>query len=154
MAEPTERGDLTVAIDDALRGVVMALKRGHPHGPADLDLTLAHLHCLRTVNELGEPSMSELSAALGLSPSTVTGLVDTLTDGGQLVRRHDPLDRRVVRVRLSAAGRRRRERHTKLIQQRLSDLLSDLSVDELQRVAAALDLLLAAVQRRAGEAAT
>jgi DNA-binding MarR family transcriptional regulator len=82
MAQDAEWGELAVAIDGALRRVGMALRRGHRHSPVELDLTLGQLHCLGAISCLGKPSMSDLSSALDLRPSTVTGLVDALIERG------------------------------------------------------------------------
>jgi DNA-binding MarR family transcriptional regulator len=153
MPHTDERQALTATIDRALRVVMVALKRGHRHRPADLDLTLGQVNCLRTVGALGEPTMSELSAALGLSPSTVTGLVDTLIQRGQLQRRDDAADRRVVRVRLSAEGVGRQRRHEAYAQKRVADLLHGIDTAGLRQVADALALLVEAVQRPSGEEA-
>ena len=148
-----ERTALTTAIDDSLRTVARALKGGLRHSPADLGLTLGQLNCLRTIAALGEPSMSELSASTGLRPSTVTGLVDALIERGQVERRDDATDRRVVRVRLSPEGTRQQRRHMTRMQARLAELLSDLDTADLRQVSGALSLLQGAVQRRAGEEA-
>ena len=147
MAQDAEWGELAVAIDDALRTVGMALRRGHRHSPAELDLTLGQLHCLGAVGCLGEPSMSDLSSALGLRPSTVTGLVDALIERGQVERRDDAEDRRLVRVRLTAEGVQRHEHHGAQVQQRLTELLGAMPTPDLRQVRDALDLLVAAVRR-------
>jgi DNA-binding MarR family transcriptional regulator len=153
MPPTDERAELAAGINEALRSLWMALRRGHRNAPADLDLTLGQLNCLRTVGDLGEPSMSELSSALGLSPSTATGLVDALIQRGQMERRDDPADRRVVRVCLSAEGVRRQRHHEARIQQRLAELLCDMDTAHLRQVSEALGLLAAAVQHPSGEEA-
>jgi DNA-binding MarR family transcriptional regulator len=153
MPHTDERQALTATIDRALRAVMVALKRGHRHRPTDLDLTLGQVNCLRTVAILGEPTMSELSAALGLSPSTTTGLVDTLIQRGQLQRHDDLADRRLVRVGLSAEGARRQRRHEAVAHKRLAELLQGMDTARLRQAAEALALLADAVQRPSGEEA-
>ena len=52
----------------------------------------------------GEMHMSELVARLGVSLSTVSGLVDRVVDHGLATRREDPVDRRQVVVSLTEQG--------------------------------------------------
>ena len=54
----------------------------------------------------GELHMSELVARLGVSLSTVSGLVDRVVDHGLATRREDPVDRRQVVVGLTDRGHR------------------------------------------------
>ena len=59
---------------------------------------------LHLVARAAEIHMSDLVHALGVSLSTVSGLVDRLVDQGLATRRDDPADRRQVVVALTAAG--------------------------------------------------
>ena len=52
----------------------------------------------------GELHMSDLVQRLGVSLSTVSGLVDRVVDHGLATRREDPADRRQVVVGLTPAG--------------------------------------------------
>jgi DNA-binding MarR family transcriptional regulator len=50
--------------------------------------------------------LGELAAAEQVQPPTVTRLVTSLESAGLVAREIDPVDRRVVRVRITAEGRR------------------------------------------------
>ena len=52
------------------------------------------------------PSIRELSEQLGLSHSTVSGIVDRLEDANVMARSSDPDDRRLRRVGLTSAALR------------------------------------------------
>ncbi len=52
-------------------------------------------------------SHRELAAHLGLTPATLTPVVDTLEAAGELTRERDPADRRVVRLSITPRGRTR-----------------------------------------------
>jgi DNA-binding MarR family transcriptional regulator len=69
------------------------------------DLTLAGLSALSAVAAAGRLSLGELAEAERLSAPTVTRLVDRLEQAGLMRRLADELDRRVVRVELTEAGR-------------------------------------------------
>jgi DNA-binding MarR family transcriptional regulator len=51
------------------------------------------------------PSHRELAARLGLSPATLTPVLDVLEAGGRIRRERDPHDRRVVHLRRTPLGR-------------------------------------------------
>jgi DNA-binding MarR family transcriptional regulator len=53
------------------------------------------------------PSHRELAGRLGLSPATLTPVLDALETTGAVRRERDRTDRRVVRVHRTAAGRAR-----------------------------------------------
>jgi DNA-binding MarR family transcriptional regulator len=53
------------------------------------------------------PSHRDLAARLGVSPATLTPVLDALESTGQVRRERDPGDRRVVRLRRTAHGRER-----------------------------------------------
>lgn len=70
------------------------------------EMTPSMLSALGSIDGLGVPTLGELAAAERVQPPTVTKLVARLEEQGLVVREPDPADRRIVRVRLSAAGRR------------------------------------------------
>ena len=53
----------------------------------------------------GAPSHRELAGRLGLSPATLTPVLDALETAGEIRRERDRTDRRVVRLHRTAAGR-------------------------------------------------
>lgn len=145
-----EREKTMVEIDDLLRGIFGSYVKRH-HQSADLDMTLGQLECLRAINQLGAPSMSELSRQLHLQPSTLTGLVDGLVQRGRVVRREDPSDRRVVRVELTDHGRKEGQRSHEQVKKRLMELLGELGDGDLEALHRGLGLVYAAAQRRMQE---
>lgn len=67
-------------------------------------LTPARAHLLWVLHEQGSVPQRVLADALGVTPRTVTGLVDGLEQSGHVVRRTHPGDRRVALVTLTATG--------------------------------------------------
>lgn len=70
----------------------------------ELDLTAPLAMALRQLQE-GPRSQRELASSLGYDPSNITGLADKLEARGLVERHVDPVDRRVKKLVLSAAGR-------------------------------------------------
>jgi DNA-binding MarR family transcriptional regulator len=62
------------------------------------------------VSRLASPTLGELAAAEQVQPPTVTRLVASLERAGLVAREIDGVDRRVVRVRITAEGRRSLQR--------------------------------------------
>ncbi|MCE5219529.1 MarR family transcriptional regulator [bacterium] len=145
-----EREKTMVEIDDLLRGIFGSYLKMQ-HQASDLDMTLGQMECLRAINQLGAPSMSELSRHLHLQPSTLTGLVDGLVQRGRVVRREDPSDRRVVRVELTEHGRVVGRHHHEQVKKRLLELLGELEGPDLEALHRGLGLLYEAAQRRMRE---
>jgi len=75
-------------------------------------------------------TMSELSAELNVPTSTATRIVEWLVRGDMVERVNDPNDRRVVRVGMSASGRKLYETGMNYNKGRVSTLLKDFTNDE------------------------
>ena len=73
-------------------------------------LSPAQASALGTVNRLGNPTLGELAASELVQPPTVTRLVTSLETAGLVARETDSADRRVVRVKITAEGRRALQR--------------------------------------------
>ncbi len=61
---------------------------------------------IRVVGKLPDLTAREIADTLGLHPSTLTGILSRLERQDMLARTPDPVDRRRVRFRLTAAGKR------------------------------------------------
>ena len=68
-------------------------------------LSLSQFTVLQIVDEQGDATVGELAAAAGVAAPTVTRMMDGLVRDGIVERQRDDGDRRVVRVRLTPAGR-------------------------------------------------
>jgi DNA-binding MarR family transcriptional regulator len=91
--------------------------------------------------------MSAIVARLGVSLSTVSGLVDRLVDHGLATRHDDPLDRRQVVVGLTPAGTRFIDHFRELNARQMRELLAVLDDGELSLVRDALAALDRAASR-------
>jgi DNA-binding MarR family transcriptional regulator len=113
----------------------------------DVGITMAQAKVLHIVVASGEIHMSELVHALGVSLSTVSGLVEKLVDQGYVARRDDPADRRQVVVSPTAAGTALLERFRDLSSAQTRELLERLKPGDLE----ALDRGVKALHRAAIE---
>ncbi len=67
-------------------------------------LTPPQYFILSLLNERDGHSFKEVAHALGCTPATVTGIVDTMEKKGLVVRRPNPPDRRSLQIKITAKG--------------------------------------------------
>ena len=87
------------------------------------------------------PTMAELGRLLGLDKSSTTGVVDRTEARGVVRRVPDAGDGRVVRVELTAEGRRLVEASAVAVTAQIDALVSDLDSDQRETLAAMLSAL-------------
>ena len=93
--------------------------------------------------------VSELAQRLSLRQSTVSNLVERLVQIKLIARKRNDPDRRVVRLYLTRAGNRAVTSSPRLARGRLPDALERLSISDLRRLRAQLDILLRKMALRA-----
>lgn len=122
------------------------------HAPEFLEIaiTMPQAKLLYLLGAGGELHMSALVQRLGVSLSTISGLVDKVVDQGLATRREDPADRRQVMVGLTPAGHDFIDRFRELSARQMRELLDLLGDDDLASVRDALAALAAAATRLAG----
>jgi DNA-binding MarR family transcriptional regulator len=140
------------AIDEVIAGyeqLMQRLSEGHAPDFLEIDITMPQAKVLYLLGAVGDLHMSELVARLGVSLSTVSGLVDRIVDHGLASRRDDPADRRQVVVGLTPSGRdfinRFRELNARQMRA-LASVLDDGEVELVRQAMAALGRAAARVQ--------
>jgi DNA-binding MarR family transcriptional regulator len=89
---------------DRLLEVAVLVDADMTRSLADRGLTPARTHLLWELGRRGPSTQRVLAEALDVSPRNVTGLVDALEEGGFVVRRPHPEDRRATLVTLTDKG--------------------------------------------------
>lgn len=134
VASAAELAELSGRLRRALRAGV---RRQWPYD----QLSTAQLDLLRLLVELGPMSVNDAAAHLGVAGNTVSGLVRQLTDDGLVLRKPDPVDRRVGRLQASALARRRLGRWRGFRDSLLADGLAQLTAADQAALAAAVEPL-------------
>ncbi len=100
---------------------------------------------LGSVDVLQNPTLGDLAVAEQIQPPSVTVIVRGLESAGLITRRVDADDRRNVRVRTTALGRKEmaqiRRRKTEFLERRLA-VLSEVDQHTAEIVASFLETLL------------
>jgi DNA-binding MarR family transcriptional regulator len=150
-ASAPDKGSRAISLTphaDAIEEVVAAFdalmhRLADNHAPEFLEIaiTMPQAKLLYLIGAAGELHMSEIVARLGVSLSTVSGLVDRLVDHGLATRREDAADRRQVVVRLTPEGATFIDRFRELNARQMRELLARLDATELDQVRAAFAAL-------------
>lgn len=123
-----------------LRLAVMRLaRRLRQHGGEQA--TPSQTSALVSLERTGSLTIGDLAAAERVQPPTMTRIVAALEEGGLVIREEDLDDRRLVRVRITAEGRRLLERSRSRKTAYLAQRLRDLSQDDRATLARAAEIL-------------
>jgi len=94
------------------------------------DITPQQMMTILTISEIGVCKVSTISKRMGISPPTVTGLVDRLVRNSYVERIRDLEDRRIVFVKLTKKGNSFVGKFKKAIQSRWKQILIYLSEED------------------------
>ncbi len=137
-------------LDEVISGYEALMQRlADSHAPEFLEIavTMPQAKLLYLLGAAGELHMSDLVQRLGVSLSTVSGLVDRIVDQGYAYRREDAVDRRQVVVGLTPAGGEFLDRFRELNARQMRELLELLADDDLDIVRRSLVALTTAAAR-------
>jgi DNA-binding MarR family transcriptional regulator len=103
-----------------------------------IGLTPALFAVLNVLGSREGAIQQELSADMGIDPSTMVSLIDELEKQGLAARRRHPKDRRAWEISISSPGRKTLEHARRLALQVEDDVLSGLTANERRRLTALL----------------
>ncbi|MCU0506550.1 MAG: MarR family transcriptional regulator [Chloroflexi bacterium] len=138
---PGDRDARLARIQAAHERLMTLLAATHTAEFLEVGMTMSQAKVLYLVASAGEIHMAELPARLGVSLSTVSGLVDRLVDHDLVDRREDPADRRQVIVRPTAGGLAAMDRFHDLNARQLRELLDRVDPADLPQVERAYAVL-------------
>ena len=101
----TTSEELIDAIVADFRSSIGAMKCAMSERLVRLGISMAQLNIMYTLHRDGEMTMSRLADVLNVSLSNASGLADRMEERGFIERTRVPEDRRIVLVRITAAGR-------------------------------------------------
>lgn len=113
---------------------------------SDLELTMPQFRAICLLGQ-GSERMGNIAGNLSTSMSSATSMIDRLVDKGLVERAPDASDRRVVTCQLTTKGREEMDRFMRVNQLRLTRMAGRLTVEELQTVVNAMEILCSAAQR-------
>jgi DNA-binding MarR family transcriptional regulator len=113
------------------------------HAPEfiEVGMTMSQAKVLYLVHVAGELRMSELSARLGVTLSTTSGLVERLVESGFLARHDDPADRRQVVLAITDNGIAQLDRLRELNAYHLGAMLARVRDEDLLVIERAIQVM-------------
>lgn len=96
----------------------------------------------------GEMRISDLSEKIGLSNSTVSGIVDRLEKQGLVKRVRSNEDRRVVYVNVTEEFRKNTKAHFKNIEDKFESMMNKATSEELDMILVGLETLKKVFERQ------
>ena len=144
------RADLAVSVVGHLFRLAPRLMELQDLGAREYGLGFARGRVLWALAGSGPVLMRALSQAIGISPRTVTGLVDALEADGWVTRSPHPADRRATIISLTPAAETALARLREQYEGLAHDLLGDLPEDDLARCRA----VIATLEERLDDAAS
>jgi DNA-binding MarR family transcriptional regulator len=107
----------------------------------DLDLTASEINALGNLADRAGRTVSQLGAAMGARPTTLTGVLDRLERHGLINRAAQPGDRRAVLIELTADGAHVATQVRKTLRALERRALAGLSADAVRAARAVLRAL-------------
>ena len=107
-----------------LRKIVRAVEINSRKLSTQFNTTPAQLLALRQLLNSQVKYLAKLAEEVGLSSSTMVGVVDRLEKKGLVIRNRDQKDRRLVNIIITDKGKDYLEDSPKLLQDKLTDSLS------------------------------
>ncbi len=145
----TRRAELVDAAVGASRALVAITARSLARDAGDV--TLPQYRLLVVLVTRGPQRLGDVADSLDVNPSTATRMGDRLHRKGLITRRGRDDDRRVVELVITDEGRQLVERVMEHRRAEITEIVDDLSPDELATVAQGLQLFAAAAGETTGE---
>jgi MarR family transcriptional regulator, organic hydroperoxide resistance regulator len=140
------KGELIKGIIEQERVLNRVIRQYDPGAWMGLSLTIAQIKSLFFISNEGEANFRKLAAALKVTPSNVTGIIDRLVEQELVTRTENPEDRRMLMLKLTEKGEtliaNLRERRVS----QMSSILQQMTDEELSAIALGFSLLQRAIE--------
>ena len=130
-----------------LRNIMETVKHNVHHHFREMNITGPQGMLMGTLAHYGEMKVSDLSERLGLSNSTVSGIIDRLEAQGLVERTRSKEDRRVVFVNITPEFKKNSQEHFKEIEKMFEAMMSKATAEELDIIFLGLDTLQKVINR-------
>ena len=105
------------------------------------------LGALKFVNDSGKPTMKNLADHFGITPPSVTALIDPLVAKRFLVRNYDNQDRRIIRLSLTDKGKKILQKNIQIAREGMEKILAKMDEEEIDNLRSGLSHLLKIIKK-------
>ena len=141
-----EKTELITEIIEQEQMFNRVIRQYDPSAWMGLNLTIAQMKSMFFIANEGIANFRKLAAALNVTPSNVTGIIDRLVEQELVSRTENPADRRMLMLQLTEKGEtliaNLRERRVS----QMSSILQQMTESELATIAQGFTLLYRAVK--------
>jgi DNA-binding MarR family transcriptional regulator len=95
-------------------------------------ITMQQFMVLDFLNSSGEAMMSEIASFMHVTTAATTGIIDRLVRHGYAIRKYDPKDRRIIKIRLNDKGIELVAKMTNQRKEMINDMFGELSNSDRQ----------------------
>lgn len=138
---PKPKFESILKIIDLTRSFDKSMRHKFHHLIQDSDLTFPQLSVISILEKHGEQKVSELSLKIGLSDSTVSGILDRLEQKKIVKRERTKDDRRVVKISLTGKSQKFCNDFRQKKEEYFTQMLKKLSEQETKDIIKGLEIL-------------
>jgi DNA-binding MarR family transcriptional regulator len=133
-------------LNELIRDVGKKLKEMHKHIPGSV-LSPMSIMVLKFISEANKPTMKEIADHFGITPPSVTVMIDSLVDSRYLLRDLDKKDRRLIRLSISDKGRQTLKKCLQLARKEMAAILGQMEEEEIDNLYSSLSHLLKIIKK-------
>ncbi|AGY78224.1 MarR family winged helix-turn-helix transcriptional regulator [Clostridium autoethanogenum] len=131
----------SIVIMREMKTILCSLKKNMKNSFNNFNLTAPQGMLIEILRRYGEMKISDLSKKMGLSNSTVSGIVDRLEKQDLIKRTRSDEDRRVVYVNVTDKFKNGFQENFKKVEQEFEDIMSKASPEEIDSILNGLNIL-------------
>ncbi|SHF22559.1 transcriptional regulator, MarR family [Caldanaerobius fijiensis DSM 17918] len=131
-----------------LKQIMYIIKQKMKYECKDLDITGPQGILMGILTHYGEMKISDISKKLGLSNSTVSGIIDRLEKHGLVERIRSTEDRRVVYVRVTPDFKKTFQKYFSEAERRFEEAINKATPEELNKIFEGLNTLKEVLERQ------
>jgi MarR family transcriptional regulator, organic hydroperoxide resistance regulator len=145
---PMEEVSKAVKVVQLMKKVMGTIKHTMGNHFKEMNLTGPQGMLMGTLAHHGEMKVSELSEKLGLSNSTVSGILDRLENQGLVERTRSKEDRRVVYIKVTEEFRKHSQKHFEEINKLIETMMDKATPEELDIILEGMNTLEKVIDRQ------
>ncbi|TCS78470.1 MarR family winged helix-turn-helix transcriptional regulator [Tepidibacillus fermentans] len=130
-----------------LKQIMDSFKQNIEQGFKEMNVTGPQGMLMGILVHHGKMKISDLSERMGLSNSTVSGIVDRLEKQGYVERTRSEEDRRVVYVNVTSEFRKQVRKHFSEIEKKFETIMNETASEEIDKIFEGLILLKELMER-------
>jgi DNA-binding MarR family transcriptional regulator len=137
-----------ITVVRTIKRVMHFIKQNMEQHFKEMRLTAPQGMLMGILSKHGKMKVSDLSEELGLSNSTVSGIIDRLEKQSLVERTRSEEDRRVVYVSVTEGTKKNTEEHFKCIEKEFEAMVSEATPEELDEILRGLAMLEKVLHRK------